>query len=410
MPVRLSRPASKAARSNHRHEFRPTGDALLRAGEYQLGQVISKALAALSRTIATDFIEGRINQIEFVELTVESLEPYREEIDRALYRIALDEARDMSARIRKTINGELRRLGSPVRLVMPATIRKASVVDLEWHTVHDFGPNVAAVEAFSQADPTLPMRVATRNQTTGILSRIAASEQDTIMAQIGRGFTDSQTFSTGRTVVGRTVEQTARSIVPILQEVAGTTMALGPGELAVYRSQYTNGLFPRWAGAVNNYADAQAGSLASQGITGQRALDVVDKRTAKYSNKLRRSRARMIARTETSIAQNQAMLGVMKDAQRQGLVSTRAKKQWVTGPFDVCKICEGLNGVKVPINQSFPGIGRAHPPAHPNCRCIVELVPDYSRSPEPVGTGVPTDPFRYRFPDGFEAPINPIAG
>jgi hypothetical protein len=167
-------------------------------------------------------------------------------------------------------------------------------------------------------------------------------------------------------------------------------------------------LFPRWAQAVNNYADSQAGSLARQGITGRRALDVVDKRTAKYSDKLRRSRARMIARTETSIAQNQAMLGVMKDAQRQGLVSTRARKQWVTGPFDVCKICEGLNGVKVQINQSFPGIGRAHPPAHPNCRCIIELVPDYSRSPEPIGTGTPQDPFRYRFPDGWEAPINPV--
>jgi hypothetical protein len=409
MPVRLSRPASKAARSNHRHKFRPTGDALLRAGEYQLGQVIGEALAALPLSITTDFIEGRISQIEFVELTVEALEPYREEIDRSLYRIALDEARDMSARIRKTINGELRQLGSPVRLVMPETTRKASGVDLEWHTVHDFGPNVAAVEAFSQADPTLPMRVATRNQTSGILSRIAASEQDTVMAQIGRGFTESQTFSTGRTVVGRTVEQTARSIVPILQEVAGTTMALAPGELAVYRSQYTNGLFPRWAGAVNNYADAQAGSLASQGITGQQALDIVDKRTEKYSNKLRRSRARMIARTETSIAQNQAMLGVMKDAQRQGLVSTRAKKQWVAGPFDVCKICTGLNGVKVPINQSFPNTG-ARPPAHPNCRCIIELVPDYSRSPEPIGTGTPQDPLRYRFPDGWEAPINPVAG
>tara|TARA_R110000737_G_scaffold90838_1_gene123136 strand:- start:175 stop:525 length:351 start_codon:yes stop_codon:yes gene_type:complete len=112
----------------------------------------------------------------------------------------------------------------------------------------------------------------------------------------------------------------------------------------------------------------------------------------------------MIARTETAYAQNRGALDTMLQVQTDGLVGPTTMKEWVTGPVDVCEICQPMGGRKVLLNQSFnwgTGMG-AYPPAHPNCRCKIDMVPNLSQPPTKLGTGAINDPNRYRFPDGFE--------
>ena len=78
-----------------------------------------------------------------------------------------------------------------------------------------------------------------------------------------------------------------------------------------------------------------------------------------------RSRAEMIARTETSEALSQASLDSMSDMGIEG-------KEWVTaGDALVSDECLGneAEGV-IPVNQEFSG-GVMAPPQHPDCRCTV---------------------------------------
>ena len=399
MTVAVRWPVTKA-RGNHRHEFRPTGDNKLRAGERSLGSAVNAAIESIPLGLVEDIVLGRVGNVDAVEQLTAAMEPALDDIERSIYGAYISEQAEMTARIRDAVNGTLRRLGSNVRLAAPGDITKAATIKLPW---------TVDLPAFDVVNPAAPAAVYARSRSSAILARIAVDEQRVILDQVGRAFTDTQVFSTGRQVIGRTVEQTARSIVPILASLTPGQMQLTPTELALYRTRYTNGLFPRWATAVNNFADTQAARLARSGITGRAAKDIIDQRTAKYSQKLRSSRARMIARTEINLAQNEAILATMKDARDRGLVGTNTLKEWVTGPFDVCPICTALGGTRIRVTESFPNVGDS-PPAHPSCRCIVRMVPDIDNAPVKIGDGTPDDPFRYRFPDGWEAPITPVRG
>lgn len=80
------------------------------------------------------------------------------------------------------------------------------------------------------------------------------------------------------------------------------------------------------------------------------------------------SRAQMIARTETRMAQ---MAGQYGAARAMGATH----KQWTTSRDDlVSEECEAneADGV-IPIEQQFSS-GDDAPPAHPNCRCVVNYL------------------------------------
>ena len=396
MTVTVRWPTTKA-RGNRRHEFRPTGDNRLRAGERSLGSAIVAAFELIPRDLVEDIVLGRTANVDAAERLTEAMSPALDSMQRAVYGAYVAEQAEMTGRIRDAVNGRLRRLGSDVRLAAPGDVAKATI-KLRW---------TVDLPNFDAVNPAAPASVYARSRASAVLSRIAIDEQRVILEQVGRAFTETQVFTTGRTVIGRTVEQTARSVVPMLASLTPGRMDLTPADLALYRTRYTNGLFPRWATAVNNFADAQARRLAQAGITGRAAKDIIDSRTAKYGERLRRSRARMIARTEISIAQNEAIVATMRDARNRGLVGSNTMKEWVTGPFDVCPICTALSGTRVRMTESFPNVGEA-PPAHPSCRCVTRMVPDIGSAPVRIGQGTPDDPFRYRFPDGWEAPITPV--
>ena len=378
-----------------------------RYGEKELENILRTILEAVPQKRIDDLIRGRIDRVDFTELVVSEMEEERLQLEEALYAIILFEVEETDDEVRDAINRNLRQLGSPVRLQKPKQIKKAQIdlIYQDWNSM--------AYDPFDVADPEAVLRVQARQQAGQIFSHLAATERDMIIRQVELGFTQVQEFSTGRTVTGRTVQQTARGIFPILET---TIPVVTPETAAIYRTKYTNGLFPRWANAVNNFADRTANQLTKKGVTGNRAKELLDNRTKRYGDKLRRSRARMIARTETSFAQNAARQASYDAAIEGGLINDTATKTWVTGGFDVCNLCSPLAGRKVPLREVFywaggfrGGVGQT-PPAHPNCRCKTRMDPNIGSPPQLMGTGTPADPFRYMFADGFTAGINPTLG
>lgn len=75
------------------------------------------------------------------------------------------------------------------------------------------------------------------------------------------------------------------------------------------------------------------------------------------------SRALMIARTETALAETQ---GTLTGYRESGVV---AGKAW-SADGEACDVCEGLDGEEVSLEGKFSD-GSDGPPAHPNCRCVV---------------------------------------
>ena len=99
---------------------------------------------------------------------------------------------------------------------------------------------------------------------------------------------------------------------------------------------------------------------------------VVERRTRVYADRLRRYRARMIARTETLRALNESRVAAIREAAAHGLVDPEtAVLVWVASP-DACPECAPHDGETAPIDEGFEFGG---PPLHPNCRCAVTLQP-----------------------------------
>lgn len=125
-------------------------------------------------------------------------------------------------------------------------------------------------------------------------------------------------------------------------------------------------LFERWALAVENYQ----GKLLAEGMDAAKAAELA----GKYRDRLVSARARMIARTETLAAQNEGRMMAWRQAVEDGVLDLAlVAKRWDATWEGVCPECDALDGTDVGLFESFPG-GYDRPPAHPNCRCVVQLV------------------------------------
>lgn len=93
------------------------------------------------------------------------------------------------------------------------------------------------------------------------------------------------------------------------------------------------------------------------------------KRINAYEDRLLKSRAMTVARTETRQATNHGQRTVWREAANQGLINrTTARRVWVVDG-NPCEICEPLDGVETTLDQPFPG-GYEPGEVHPNCECI----------------------------------------
>tara|TARA_R110000751_G_scaffold279341_1_gene381778 strand:- start:905 stop:3235 length:2331 start_codon:yes stop_codon:yes gene_type:complete len=240
-------------------------------------------------------------------------------------------------------------------------------VAADWRTLEKATPSATALAMnFNTASPAATQYA---NMSAGnMIQDMVQSQVQSVRGVIGRAFND-----------GLTRQQTSRNLVQVLNDIP-TPKGIRPGNyaLGVVFGDATKGLTVRYANAVYNRAE----KLIRQNP--KMSVAELKRRSNSYGSKLRRSRARTIARTELMRASNQGRLQGMWQAADQGLVNpVAAKKQWVTSNFDVCPICVPLNGVTVGLKDSFGGPGQA-PPAHPNCRCTIRMLPD------PLTYGLPT--------------------
>jgi len=84
-------------------------------------------------------------------------------------------------------------------------------------------------------------------------------------------------------------------------------------------------------------------------------------------------RVKTIAHTEAMTAANEGQKQLWDQAVDDGYLNGDENMVWIVTPDDkLCDICEELEDTMVPLGEEFPEGG---PPAHPNCRCTIGLVP-----------------------------------
>lgn len=222
-----------------------------------------------------------------------------------------------------------------------------------------------------------------RNESGQLITNMA-NEQRAVMRQVV-----GQSMSQGATRAA-----TSSALRDALMDI-GTGSEFGRITAATIGAN-VNGLTLGYEQAVWNRANTVAADLAKRGITGTKAVEEVKKKTEAYAEKLRRARARTIARTEIIRAAEEGRQQSWEQAANKGLIDkNKATKTWSASPMDVCQICSKLQGKTVPLMGKFStGIGEVKtPPAHPNCRCTMRLNTG-KESPRSLGSNSPGDPFR----------------
>lgn len=197
------------------------------------------------------------------------------------------------------------------------------------------GRTAASVQRLiNDFDPSTPRAVRTMlEQGAQLVTAIDTEQQEAIRSIISRGMQQ-----------GLSREQIAKKVERVV------------------------GLHPRYAMAVENY---QRGLLAN-GTPPGRAAEMADE----YADRLRKSRAESIARTEVQTAVELSKLEYWRQAADAGVISKRSRKVWHLGKTCVhCDHCLPLEGKTAQLNSPFyTTLGKVMvPPLHPNCCCSTML-------------------------------------
>lgn len=166
-----------------------------------------------------------------------------------------------------------------------------------------------------------------------------------------------------RKQIGRLVVELSRGQRRALREQLVLLFAEGPTDEILLGISSATGLTARQARSVQNLRRRLIQDGVPSGSAVRRAQD--------HARRLLRRRARLIARTES--VRFTALLVDERGAQVSGMV-----KQWVSArDGNVDDICISLdNGQRVPSPRGrFSGSSGqiSRPPAHPGCRCVIEL-------------------------------------
>ena len=138
-------------------------------------------------------------------------------------------------------------------------------------------------------------------------------------------------------------------------------------------------LLPRDRGAVDNFRQRNFERFMQGGMSEEKARAKADAKAERYANKLTRRRAQTIARTEMVASSNAGKMVGWQAGVEGGYIDNDSQKEWIAEP-DACEICAPLDGMTIPWTAEFPDLGTT-PPAHPNCRCTVAMLPpDYAES------------------------------
>lgn len=218
----------------------------------------------------------------------------------------------------------------------------------------------------------------------------------TVFEEVAAGILIEAAFHGGSTTQGEftaPVQVDTRVITPwgqIYSNATAARLALGseaaikdvvneglnarlPASALSDRARQTYGLDQRSGKSYRSYLGAKTSS------TGQSHLEML--------SKLLIQRSRVMGDNEVFAALNFGRQLTYMDAQARGILPMDAKKTWVTALDErVCPICKPMDGVSVPLLDTFNvmmpipkthrGLNRksvAHivPPVHPLCRCTI---------------------------------------
>lgn len=168
-------------------------------------------------------------------------------------------------------------------------------------------------------------------------------------------------------------------------KVSDVTVRLLEGQISLRQARNeiarNVGLHDRWQRAVDNSYEETFLQLVEAGVDPFDAAEMAQASADTYAQRLIRTRAANIARTELATAQNQGRYLHWQQLSDRGVIDPSVTvKEWRTAPefvsskTDVCPICEPMNGVQAPLWAEFPEVGVVMPPAHPNCRCRAVLI------------------------------------
>ena len=185
-----------------------------------------------------------------------------------------------------------------------------------------------------------------------------------------------------RQAAGTMISQITGEQRNVVREVVSSA-ALGVGDWGdvARRVQGSIGLTTQQAGWVANHYDRAYLTAIRGGMgTAQAAARARDSAN-RYQTAVHRYRANTIARTETMRAASEGRMQAWNQGITEGFIGANWQKEWIP-ESDACEICLGLRGKRIRVKDSF-SVGE--PPAHPNCRCDVILVPP---KVQPAGAGV----------------------
>ncbi len=146
------------------------------------------------------------------------------------------------------------------------------------------------------------------------------------------------------------------------------------------------GLTTQQAGWVANHYNQAYLTAIRSGMGTAQARARATESASRYQTAVHRYRANTIARTETMRAASEGRMQAWNQGITEGFIGPNWQKEWVA-EASACQICLPLNGKKVAVKGSF-SVGE--PPAHPNCRCDVILVPP---KVQPAGGGLGSTAF-----------------
>jgi len=359
-------PLAKRRTKGH-PEFRQTNTPTLSRLEEKLADTITGVVDEISQQSLLEAVEtGDVSK--YGRIVLETLTAQSEQIEEALLEAVVASGDAAAIELGNILAREYKAVGKQM-------VRKADT---------PLPSEVALRFRFDRTDPRATDWI--RRESGSLITNMARTEQEAIRTLIGASFEAQQT-----------VQQTGRGIFSHLRTV---NPSAGTREFADALGSNLNGLTARYERAVINRVQSLGDDLMARGVTGTKALDQMRREGDKYAERLRRSRSRTIARTERMRAHNQARLLSFQQAVDNGIASAEhSRKQWQTGPFDVCPICVAMQGQESKVNEGFrlPNGGQVDsPPAHPNCRCTMTMRTDTRLydPPQNLGTGTLGDPFR----------------
>ncbi|MGA1038312.1 MAG: phage minor head protein, partial [Ilumatobacteraceae bacterium] len=350
-------------RSAGHPEFRPAGVPTVSVLEAKIADAVLGAMQSIPHQTFLDSVE-RGDADGYAATVLNRLSEASAAIEEALMEAFIVSGETSALEVGKDLAREYSKVGKAADVPLPS--------------------EVALQFRFDRTDPRATAWV--RNEAGQLITNMTNESRLLIRNVIGDAFESQRTWAqTGRGIFAQLATITPSPSVRDYADVLGANL---------------NGLTTRYERAVVNRVTALADDYAARGITGTKALQGMRKEGDRYAERLRRSRSRTIARTERMRAHNEARLLSYQQAIDSGLASSEhSRKEWQTGPFDVCPICVSTAGQKVKVNEGFTlpnGRQVMAPPAHPNCRCSMTMLTD-TRLYEPsdrLGTGLPGDPFR----------------